>query len=88
MYKAHNVALDTNSRSRKLPKRLEDGILLEGAGIRDTSSDYKISLYYPIKAESIQLQPPKQMGRHGSHERWSLQCKFLVHEVVLRKIIA
>lgn len=44
----HNVALDTNSRSRRLPKRLEDGILLEGASIRDTSCDYKISLFYPI----------------------------------------
>ena len=46
--KSHNAAPDTNSWSRKLPKRLEDGIPLEGAGIRDTSSDYKISLYYPI----------------------------------------
>ena len=47
--KAHNVAPDTtNSRSRKLPKCLADGVLLEDAGIRDTSSDYKISLYYPI----------------------------------------
>ena len=45
---AHNVSIDTKSRSRKLPKRLEDGILLEGASIRDTSSDYKINQYYPI----------------------------------------
>ena len=46
--KAHSIASDTNSRSRRVPKRLEDGVLLEGVGVRDASSDHKISLYYPI----------------------------------------
>ena len=46
--KAHSIAPDTNSRSRRVPKRLEDGILLEGVGVRDASSDHKISLFYPI----------------------------------------
>ena len=46
--KIHNIAPDTNSRSRRIPKHLEDGVLFESAGIRDTSSDYKIGLYYPI----------------------------------------
>ena len=33
---------------RRVPKRLEDGVLLEGVGVKDASSDYKICLYYPI----------------------------------------
>ena len=46
--KAHSIAPDTNSRSRRVSERLEDGVLLEGIGVRDASSDHKISLYYPI----------------------------------------
>ena len=38
---AHNVAPDTSSRSRRLPKHLEEGILLESTGTRDTSAEYK-----------------------------------------------
>jgi len=32
----------------RLPKRFEDGVVLETPGIRDNSDNYKIDLYYPV----------------------------------------
>lgn len=46
--KAHSISRDTTSRFKRVPKFLEDGVLLEGTGFRDISTDYKVSLYYPI----------------------------------------
>ena len=45
--KLHNIPIAT-SRSRRLPKRFDDGIVLETTGIRDESDNYKINLYYPV----------------------------------------
>ena len=45
--KLHNIPIVT-SRSRKPPKRFDDGIVLETTGIRDESDNYKINLYYPV----------------------------------------
>ena len=45
--KLHNIPKAT-SRSRRLPKRFDDGIILETTGIRDESDNYKINLYYPV----------------------------------------
>ena len=32
--KAHSIVPDSNSRSRRVPKHLEDGVLVEGVGVR------------------------------------------------------
>ena len=45
--KLHNIPIVT-SRSRRPPKRFDDGIVLETSGIRDESDNYKINLYYPV----------------------------------------
>ena len=44
--KVHDIAPDTNSRSRRVPKHLEDSVLLEGAGIRDTSYTITYSMQF------------------------------------------
>ena len=45
------VSLPTRTRRRTLPKRLEDGVVLETTGSRQHSScshDYKTTLYFPV----------------------------------------
>ena len=47
----HNIPTIECTRSRRPPKRFDDGVVLETTGVRDrgsTSDNYKISLYYPV----------------------------------------
>ena len=60
--KLHNIPTDEPAsecaRSKRLPKRLEDGVVLETTGVRDDSHNYKIDLYYPGPSEPVRFVRP------------------------------
>lgn len=52
MAKLHNIPTSQPAsecaRLKRLPKRFEDGVVLETTGIRNNSDNYKIDLHYPV----------------------------------------
>ena len=57
--KLHNIPIVT-SRSRRPPKRFDDGIVLETTGIRDESDNYKINLKRPFSDKNKDIMQALQ----------------------------